>query len=438
MNGWPDSGQSCGPVEVPPRRGRIFSSEIQVGIRQATKTSFTRARPRHHTVIVAYPPLPFALDEMGARTPASTRPASMRPDRRRPASGAFTRPSRRFLVIQAEVAKTMPKRIGSSSRKRDLAMPHPESKRLDPAAPRPEPCPPDGELPRKPIGFVGLGLMGSRMAQRLLDQGLQVVLYNRTRSKTDAFQRRATIADSPLNLARLTSLIGLMVVDEKAVHALLDGPQGLAAALGPGQVILNFSTVGVGAARAIGDRVRATGADYLDAPVLGSIGPAAEGTLLLFAGGEERVLERCRPLLQALARRIFYTGAIGQGSALKLISNMLLARYAEALAEVLALSKGFGVDPDQVLDMLQTSALASPMWEKGKVLLAGEAPLHFPMRHMAKDLRLLDEEIERLGLNLPTHESVLEAFNEGVQTGLGDLDYSEIRRIFRGGGSAHP
>lgn len=279
------------------------------------------------------------------------------------------------------------------------------------------------------VAFAGLGLMGSAMAGRLLDQGVPLTVYNRTAAKADPLRERgAAVAPDPRSLAADADFVCLMVEDGRAVNSLLS--QGMADGLKAGTAVLNFSTVGRQAALSLSAAIESTGATYLDLPVLGSIEPARAGQLLIFAGGDPDTIERCRPVLESLSRRIFYFGAVGQASAMKLIANMLLARFTEALAEVLVLARGFSLDPAQVLEVLQSSALSSPMWEKGKVLVRGAPPLHFPLRHMAKDLRLLDEEVDRLGLTLPAHEAVLEAYLEAAQSGLGDRDYSEILRVF--------
>jgi len=283
------------------------------------------------------------------------------------------------------------------------------------------------------IGFIGLGLMGSAMAGRLLDQGFPLVVYNRTASKAGALLARgAERADSPAAVAREADRIGLMVLDGRAVHALLDGAEGLSRGLGAGKLVVNFSTVGTAAALELNAAVLSTGAMYLDAPVLGSIEPAASGQLILFAGGSKDALERGKTLLEAVSRRIFHTGEAGSASAVKLVANMLLARYVETLGEVLSLCRGFSLDPALMLEVMQTGALASPMWEKARVLASGSPPLHFPLRHMIKDLNLLDEEIERLGISLPAQEAVHETFVEALQSGMGDRDYSEVVRFLLG------
>jgi 3-hydroxyisobutyrate dehydrogenase len=282
-------------------------------------------------------------------------------------------------------------------------------------------------------GFVGLGLMGSAMAGRLLDKGFHLKVYNRTPEKARALGANgAKVADNPAEVARDAEIVCLMVQDGEAVLSLLDEPAGLAEGLTPDQIVINFSTIGIRAAREIGRRVSSLGAQYLDAPVLGSIVPAANGKLLIFAGGSEDTLRRSHHLLDALAQRIFPTGDVGSASAIKLVANMLLARYTEALGETLALCRGFSIDPRLMLEIIQSSALSSPMWEKGRTMLQGPPPLHFPLRHMVKDLGLLDEEIDRLGISLPAEEAVYGSFMEALQSGWGDRDYSEIARHLLG------
>jgi 3-hydroxyisobutyrate dehydrogenase len=277
------------------------------------------------------------------------------------------------------------------------------------------------------VGFVGLGLMGGAMAARLRDQGFPLTVYNRTRTKAAPLEKEgAAVAESPRALARDAGYICLMLKDAAATQSILEGEDGLAPALGPGKIVINFATIGIQPALRLNQEISGSGAEYLDSPVLGSIEPAASGNLIIMTGGPEQTLERARPILDALGRRVFHFGAAGRGSAVKLICNMLLARYVEAVGEVLALSRRFEVEPVGVFELIQSSALASPSWEKGPRLLQGHPPVHFPLKHMAKDLRLLDEEIDRAGLNLPVQEAVLECFLEAAQAGQGDRDYSEL------------
>lgn len=285
------------------------------------------------------------------------------------------------------------------------------------------------------IGLIGVGLMGAAIARRLAEQGHDLLLYNRTPEKARAvagacsiLPRKLEVVARPRDIAP-ARLIALVLTDENATRAVLQGADGLLSALSSEHTVVHLGTIGPRAARAIAAEIARTGAHYLDAPVLGSTDAAGRGELLLFAGGEPAALDRARPLVDALARKVFESGPVGSASSVKLIANMLLARYVEALGETLALAERFELDPLQLLDVLQSGALASPMWEKARGLLAGPMPLHFPMEHMGKDLRLLDEEVERLGLSLPAHEAVKGLFEEAIAAGMKGKDYSEIARF---------
>lgn len=279
------------------------------------------------------------------------------------------------------------------------------------------------------VGFVGLGLMGQPMALRIKDQQRLAGAWNRTAGRTEGFTAEE-IVESPAELAERAHFIALMLTDERAVLQVLR-ERGLLTALTPKHVVLNFSTVGPRAAGVLDELVRLQGASYLDLPVLGSIEPARSGELILFAGGESDVIERCRPILESVAKKIYPLGPVGRGSQMKLIANMLLARYVEALGEILALAECFQLPPSMAVSILQQSVLASPMWNKAAVLLSGEVPVHFPLKHMAKDLRLLDEEVERSGLSLPAHEAVHAVFQEALTAGMGEGDYSTLANWIR-------
>ncbi len=309
---------------------------------------------------------------------------------------------------------------------------------------------PSAQIGPTSVGLIGIGLMGEAIARRLADQGVDLLLYNRTPEKARAVAaalastaagalsgaasagsgrpQRSEVVAYPRDTAA-ARLIGLVVTDESATRAVLQGENGLLSSLSAQHTVVHFGTIGPRAARSIAAEVARTGAHYLDAPVLGSTDAAGRGELLLFAGGEPPTVDRARPLTDAIARKVFVTGPVGSASSVKLIANMLLARYVEALGETLALAEKFELDPLQLLEVLQSSALASPMWEKGRALLVGPMPLHFPMEHMGKDLRLLDEEVERLGLSLPGHEAVKALFEEAIAAGMKGQDYSEIARF---------
>lgn len=274
---------------------------------------------------------------------------------------------------------------------------------------------------------LGLGLMGRAMAERLGEAGLLQAAWNR--SPVPSPSSAIALSGSAAAAVGEAEHVLLMLTDGRATEAVL--ADGLEAGLRPGQVVINLATVGAQWARALAVRVERRGAAYLDAPVLGSTGAARRGELIVMVGGPREVLDRAESTLAVLAKSVHHTGEVGTGSRLKLILNMLLARYVEALGEWLALSEAFALDPHQVLRVLDESALSSPMWGKARALLDDKLPLHFPLKHMTKDLRLLDEEIERAGLSLPAAEAVQSSFEEALQSGWGDGDYSLIANWIR-------
>jgi 3-hydroxyisobutyrate dehydrogenase-like beta-hydroxyacid dehydrogenase len=280
----------------------------------------------------------------------------------------------------------------------------------------------------KNIGFLGLGLMGSRMAGRLIDEGFELTVYNRTRDRMKPLiERGARAASTPREAAAASQVTITMLLDGDAVRDVLSGPspgEGVLDGLETGNIHIDMSTVGKKASLELSQMVQATGASFLDVPVLGSIGPAEKGTLLLLAGGESSVLDRARDILSVMGTRIIHAGGVGQGSALKMVANMMLARMVDALGEALALGIGQELSPETVVEMLQAGALSSPMWDKAEAVRNGSPPLHFPITHMVKDLRLVSETARSGKLDLPVLETVRNLFETAAAEGNGSKDYS--------------
>jgi 3-hydroxyisobutyrate dehydrogenase-like beta-hydroxyacid dehydrogenase len=278
------------------------------------------------------------------------------------------------------------------------------------------------------IGFLGLGLMGSRMAGRLLEQGAVVTIFNRTREKMEPLlERGARAAATPREAAEASGVTITMLLDGEAVRDVLRGPssgQGVLDGLRPGKTHIDMSTVGKRASLELAGMVQATGAAFLDVPVLGSVGPAEKGELLLLAGGDAADLERVHDVLSVLGSRTIHAGGVGQGSALKMVANMMLARMVEALGEALALGIGQELPTETVVEMLQAGALSSPMWDKAGAVREASPPLHFPITHMVKDLGLVSETARDRNLDLPVLETVRHLFETAAAGGSGSEDYS--------------
>ena len=276
------------------------------------------------------------------------------------------------------------------------------------------------------VAFCGLGRMGAPMAARLLDAGHELRVWNRTPGKAGPLvDAGATGAGSPAEAAAGAELVITMLADPAAVEEVVAG-----AGLRAGATLVEMSTVGPDAVRALAAGV-AEGVDVLDAPVLGSVPQATDGTLKIFVGGEAEVFERCRPVLEAMGTPR-HLGALGAGAAMKLVANSTLGALMTGLAEALALADALGLEESPVLDILSESPIGVTAKGKRPLIESGVYTPNFTLALAAKDLRLVTEAAEVAGVELrlaPAARSWLERADEH---GLGDLDYSAVIADIRG------
>lgn len=281
------------------------------------------------------------------------------------------------------------------------------------------------------IAFCGLGRMGVPMAARLLDAGHDVTVWNRTAERAAPLvEQGARQAESPAGAASGAEVAITMLADPAALDDVVFGSDGLGPALEPGAVLVEMSTVGPDVVRSLASRLP-EGVDVLDAPVLGSIPQATEGTLKVFVGGEEDVLERCRPVLEAMGTPR-HLGALGAGAAMKLVANSVLGALMCGLAEALALADAFGLDEAAVLDILVESPIGATAKSKRTLIESGEYPANFKLGLAAKDLRLVTSAAEEAGLELRLAPAARAWLERADAEGKGDLDYSAVIASVRG------
>ena len=279
------------------------------------------------------------------------------------------------------------------------------------------------------IGVAGIGRMGAAIAERLLKHGYQVTVWNRTPAKAQALvQHGARMAATPTQLAASADIILSMLTDAEAIAAAYDGPQGLLSGNVGGKLFIEMSTVRPATQRALDARVRAKSAALIDCPVGGTTGPAREGKLLAFVGGDAADLARARPVLEQLCRRIEHVGSVGAGASLKLAINLPLLVYWQAVGEALALCQPLGLDPARLIDIFaDTSGGPNVLKTRGPVLaaaLGGNAPANvtFNIDSIRKDLATMIAEAKTLGYDLPVATRALECFDTAARAGLGDGD----------------
>lgn len=279
------------------------------------------------------------------------------------------------------------------------------------------------------IGVAGIGRMGAAIAERLLKHGHRVTVWNRTPAKAQTLvQHGAKVATTPAQLAASADIILSMLTDAEAIAAAYDGPQGLLAGNVTGKLFIEMSTVRPATQRALDTRIRAKGAALIDCPVGGTTGPAREGKLLGFVGGDATDLARARPVLEQLCRRIEHVGPVGAGASLKLAINLPLLVYWQAVGEALALCQPLGLDPARLIDIFaDTSGGPNVLKTRGPVLaaaLGGNAPANvtFNIDSIRKDLMTMIEEAQALGYDLPLAARALECFDTVSRAGLGAGD----------------
>jgi 3-hydroxyisobutyrate dehydrogenase len=277
------------------------------------------------------------------------------------------------------------------------------------------------------IAFIGTGLMGRPMAERLLGAGHEVTVFNRTRSKAEALKDKgARVADSPARAARDAEAIILMLTDARAVRETLLGAETKKALAG--KTVIQMSTIGPEESKSIKKDVEAAGGDYLEAPVLGSTPQAAAGELILMVGAEPAQFERFSGLLKVFGPNPVRVGRAGDGAAVKLAMNQLIATSLSAFALALAYVQARDISPETFMEVLRASAIYARFFE-GKLprMIQGDyANPHFPVKHLKKDVGLVLGEARRLGLSAPALKGVMKLLEASMEQGLADGDYAAI------------
>ena len=282
---------------------------------------------------------------------------------------------------------------------------------------------------RERVAFLGLGIMGAPMAANLVRAGFDVIVWNRTRSRAERFvaDHDARMAATPAEAAAEADMTVTMVPDGPQVEDVLFGDRGAAAGLRHGGLAVDMSTIAPSASVAIGERLRADGVGFLDAPVSGSRPKAEDGTLTIMAGGEAADFQRARPVLEGMGRLVVHVGPQGHGSLVKLINNTLAAIGAAALAEALVLARGAGVDTEALRRVVGASSGASAMLElKAEPMLERDFEPLFKLEHMLKDVRHCVEEAHRLGAPAQLAELAERLYARAEREGLGQRDFAAV------------
>lgn len=289
------------------------------------------------------------------------------------------------------------------------------------------------------VGFIGLGLMGRPMAKHLAAGGHTLHLWARRAASLEPFRadelaERAHICALPAAVAEQAEVVVTMVADAPDVEEVLFGANGVAAATRRPLTIIDMSTIGPAAARDIGMRLARMNIDFLDAPVSGGEVGAINATLTVMVGGERAAFERCLPLLQLMGKSITWIGACGAGQVAKACNQILTGVGVVAVAEAMAFARQSGADPVRVREALLGGFAYSRILENhGQRMIDGNFKPGFKGWMHRKDLRIVTEEAERLGLTLPSSAAAEKAFDALVENSLGEEDSIAVLKLIESG-----
>lgn len=278
------------------------------------------------------------------------------------------------------------------------------------------------------IGLIGLGRMGVAMGGRLLDAGFPLTVWNRTRAKADELLAKgANWADSPAGVADRSDIVLTILTDDNAVKEVYSGSSGLLTGNVAGKLFVEMSTVATTTILALAEHVYAAGAMLLDAPVSGTVGPARSGTLLGLVGGSASAYERAKPVFDVLMRRAAHVGPNGSGTTMKLALNLPMAIYWQGLAEALALGSRFGLDLEQMLDLIIDSpAGLAALKIKRDQILGAQAEVAFDVTGVRKDLLAMIATGQALGVPMPAASASLVSFMAATAAGRGGDDLAML------------
>jgi 3-hydroxyisobutyrate dehydrogenase len=281
------------------------------------------------------------------------------------------------------------------------------------------------------LGYIGLGAMGSRMANRLLDKGHTVTGYNRTRSKAQwLIDRGMKWGDSPKAVAQAADVIFVMVTDSKALEGVSDGPEGFLAGLRPGALVIDMSTVSPAVSRSVAEKVRQKGGDMVDSPVSGSVSTLEAGKLTMMVGGNRATFDRIKPILEDIGPKATYVGENGLALSLKIAHNLQLAVQMLAFSEGIMLAEKSGVPREVAVDVFTHAVVASPMVQyRGPFVLKLPDEAWFDVNMMQKDMLLALELGRRLDVPLPTTAVTNEFLTAARGMGFAKQDFAVVFKV---------
>jgi 3-hydroxyisobutyrate dehydrogenase-like beta-hydroxyacid dehydrogenase len=282
------------------------------------------------------------------------------------------------------------------------------------------------------VAFIGLGIMGSRMAANLVKGGFELTVWNRTRATAEQFRadHGAGLAATPAEAAASAEIVITMVVDAEQVEHVLLGADGVVETAPDGLLCVDCSTIGPSAARSIAERLAEHRVAFVDAPVTGSSPRAQDGTLTIMAGASGDDFERAKPVLEAMGSLIVHAGPVGHGQVVKVINNAVAATNTAVVGQALLVGAKAGVDLDALIEVMAAGSGASTMLDlKADPMRRHDYTTLFKLAHMLKDVRLCLEEGQAVGAPFPFAALTREILTAAAGRGLGDDDFAALIEV---------
>src|SRR5271169_2953655 len=279
-------------------------------------------------------------------------------------------------------------------------------------------------------GFIGLGNMGSRIAQRLLDHGYQVSVYDRNRAQMEAVAAHGGVAaKNILELAHTSDVVLSCLTNDEAIQSVYTGPEGVFTGARPGTVVLEMSTISPESSRELHKLGARVGIEVMDVAISGSTPAAEQGTLTLLAGGDRELFRAAKPIFQAIAKQSHLLGGSGSGTTMKLVVNTLLGVGMQAIAEAVVLGEKAGLDRERLLEVLSKTAVIAPA-HVGKLARAAtnDYSPQFPLRLMNKDFQLILKAATQEHIAMPVTEAAFRVNSDEIAHSDEEVDFSVVLR----------
>lgn len=280
-----------------------------------------------------------------------------------------------------------------------------------------------------PVAFIGLGTMGYPMAGHLQKAGHEVCVFNRTKTKAEAWQKefQGKTADTPRDAARGAQFVFLCVGNDDDVRSVVYGENGVLAGMALGSILVDHTTTSAVLAREISEKCAEKGVSFVDAPVTGGESGAKQGALSVLCGGDDLTVNLIRPIVSAYASSITRIGPVGHGQLAKMVNQICIAGCVQGLAEALAFGQRSGINMEKVLSAIGSGAASSwQMNNRGMTMLEGKFDFGFAVDWMRKDLGIVLDEASRNGASLPVTAKVDEFYSKVQEIGGGRLDTSSL------------